>query len=770
MLLYYYFEPKGVYMRLSKDICGTRKGAAFLLHALYICAIVFITLVFALSIFAACYNPMPVRAEESTSYVVKKTIYHVHTGGSGGGGCYSVHRTGTRTYEVPCGGTLHYWGDSWGTSECNRCGAGYYGNRGGESCPHSETRSESYSYYELGCGKSPSTELGYVTYTLDTTEWAKEVHVTVEFENVGVATGDKPYIKNGEAFEDGHFTLTENGHYDFRIAGDANSGTGAASYSVDIHNIDNTAPIIDGYTLMPSDWVREGVEFHITSAVDIQPDGSQGCGLDDLPFSYDGGETWTDENTRFYEENGDYEILVRDKLGNTGSLSIHIDNIDNEAPNIESIEYDHTSNITDVTIKVTCNDILSDGREGAGLAELPYSYDGGKTWTDLTELHLTHNAVIEFVVKDKLDNQNSERIEIDNIDDYAPMISHILYPGYWTNQDVEVIFEAKDVNPDGSKGIGLPDDCYSYDSGNTWTDDNIYVVSDNCEVGLAVRDRNGNIAYYCVTVINIDRIPPVITADATLSTDKGCAVLTADGSDGQSGIDYSGFTWTGPAGDMTGSIVTVYEDGIYTVTGRDNAGNTQSAQVCVEGIKKPFWGILHDGSENSRKLEGNIEVKKVVKPASVNKKEVVSTATIDAMEPAGNRSFWDILRNLLDKLLNWWNSLKNWQKVLFALLIAGILLGLLWLLWLWYRSVSIYNDKGDESYRFMGKKYIGRKDGIYTVTISENLWERLVTTHIQLRFSRLFAMLHKDDEIRIMLPHNRGCVERIEKTVDIVVK
>ena len=89
-------------------------------------------------------------AEENNGISVTYTIYHQHTGNSdSGGGCYNIARTGTRSYEEPCGGTLYYWGDDWGTSECDRCGASYHGDRGGQSCPHSETRYESYTYFNM---------------------------------------------------------------------------------------------------------------------------------------------------------------------------------------------------------------------------------------------------------------------------------------------------------------------------------------------------------------------------------------------------------------------------------------------------------------------------------------------------------------------------------------------------------------------------------------------------------------------------------------------
>ena len=95
-------------------------------------------------------------------------IYHTHSGSSSsGGGCYTVAKTGYRTYG--CGGADCTSGphgpDSSGNvyyvGNCSGCGKtlSVYGSPGWAACDNTTT--VSYTYYELGCGQSTSTVIGY---------------------------------------------------------------------------------------------------------------------------------------------------------------------------------------------------------------------------------------------------------------------------------------------------------------------------------------------------------------------------------------------------------------------------------------------------------------------------------------------------------------------------------------------------------------------------------------------------------------------------------
>lgn len=710
-------------------------------------------------------------AEGSESTVTRTPIYHCHTGSrDGGGGCHSIARTGSRSYEVPCGGTLHYWGDDWGTSECTRCGASYYGDRGGESCPHSETVTESYTYYEIGCGHSTDEILGYVTYTLDTTEWAKEVHVTIDIENEGMTLSDTPYVLDGNASEDNEFVIDANGTYTFSADADPNSDTAAAAYVINVSNVDHYEPEVTSYTLSPTDWVREGVTLSLDEVIDPQPDRSNGCGLHEQPYSYDNGASWTDDPTFFYESNGDYDVFVRDALENTAVLSFTIDNIDNEPPRILKADYDHTKNIKEVTVEVECDDVLSDGRSGVGLDDLPYSYDGGKTWTENAQYTITHNQCVEFRARDKLGNIAIYDINVTNIDDCQPTVTHFLFPAYWTNSDVEVFFDVKDINPDDSDGIGLPDKCFSYDSGASWTDNDSITVSENCFVQVAVRDRHDNTNYYSLDVNNIDKIPPTVTASYVLVDNGKYAVLSAEGHDSESGIDSERYIWIGPESG-SGDNFAITTNGSYTVTAYDRAGNCATTSVEVSGIRFHILPVNADIHPVTPDDDRGINTEDNSAEVSVNYPKIA------AKSPASELESMDDGKNIWDKLSEWWNNLPIWLKVIIAAALALSFAGLILLLNLWYRSVAVYNSTGEkvslgstaEKYSIKGFKCIHTDNGNLALTITESLWDKCSTTAFRFKFNPIFAAIHKDEIIYFSFPEDIIKPEHITRKTDILI-
>ncbi|WP_155839539.1 hypothetical protein [Butyrivibrio proteoclasticus] len=77
-------------------------------------------------------------------------LYHQHTGGSGGGGCYTVSHQGSSTvakcHDEPNGEDTD----------------GIPGNEWHSVCDY---HTEHYTYYTLGCGMTPDT------YVRTTTDW-----------------------------------------------------------------------------------------------------------------------------------------------------------------------------------------------------------------------------------------------------------------------------------------------------------------------------------------------------------------------------------------------------------------------------------------------------------------------------------------------------------------------------------------------------------------------------------------------------------------------
>lgn len=355
-------------------------------------------------------------------FSVTQTITHCHTGGSGGGGCYGQLTTGSRTVEHPCGGSMIYY-PATDSSGCDRCGAGYHGDESYRKCWHSTYNTEPYSYYSLNCGKNTTDALGSITLTKSTSEWTTSLALIASYENPSaIKLNEKPYIINSVATESDTMTITENGIYTLQLNIDENSANYTGSVSMDIQNIDTTPPQITEYILTPQEWTKNGVTFQVIQVEDLQSDGTLGSGLPEFPYSYDGGITWCGEDSYLYTKNGTYQVFVRDMLGNHSQIEFTIGQIDKEGPVITNLDYDHTQDISSTTLSVSANDILEDGREGIGLHEIPFSFDGGKTWTDEYEFLVTQNGDMVIAVRDKFDNITIKVIKITNIYEPKPHV------------------------------------------------------------------------------------------------------------------------------------------------------------------------------------------------------------------------------------------------------------------------------------------------------------------------------------------------------------
>lgn len=83
---------------------------------------------------------------------------------------------------------------------------------------------------------------------------------------------------------------------------------------------DVQAPNIVSITGNATDWTRSSVTLTINSYDD-------GIGLDDNAYSFDGGLTWQASNQETFNQNGQVDIKVKDKVGNVQSTTIDITKI-----------------------------------------------------------------------------------------------------------------------------------------------------------------------------------------------------------------------------------------------------------------------------------------------------------------------------------------------------------------------------------------------------------------------------------------------------------
>lgn len=550
---------------------------------------------------------------QQNTVVYKKDILHYHTGNSTqGGGCYSIQKTGTNTHKDYCDGTMNYW-PAYDTTTCSACGASYSGDQSHRGCWHYETETTYYTYYELGCGAGDGACVGSLSVVQSTADWTKNLVLTASYQNTGsMKVSDKPYIWNGtQAGSSNTYSVNANGSYTLQLNADEASDTRSAIITIPVKNVDVTAPAIQTHTLQPaSGWTKDGVLITITSATDLQPDGSAGCGLHGTPYSFDGGKTWSAQNSFCYTKNGTHTIFVRDRLDNRSTYSVSIQNIDSTPPVIEAVEFDHTKNISSTKVEVNVKDVQPDGSAGSGLHKTAYSFDGGKTWTGDNTYTVTQNGILKIAVRDQSGNIVYREVNIQNLDCIAPEISYTMSTDMWTNEAVTVYLSVSDINEDGTQGSGLAEEGYSLDGGDTWFCENELVFEENGHFTITARDRNNNISTVVVDIMNIDKKQPEVSVTMEV-LDEGLGKkvkLQAEAEDEDSGIPDEAYSWDEGStySDQSSKIVT--ENGTYQVYVRDKAGNESSAVIEVDVFRKwipefPFIPKEEETTEEETEVE-----------------------------------------------------------------------------------------------------------------------------------------------------------------------
>ena len=189
-------------------------------------------------------------------------------------------------------------------------------------------------------------------------------------------------------------------------------------------------------------------------------------------------------------ENGEYLLYATHKEGGVeyvSELSIEVNNIDNELPVVSDIVADQ-NNFTSGNIRLS---VVAE--DAVGLPEEYVSWNGGEYGKD-NFYEVSQNGSYSVTVKDIAGNTVTKTIDINNIDKAAPEIKDVnVLPEPWYSGTCEITVIAEDVG-NGNAGSGLADQAYSFDDGQTWTENNRFELSEPGIVIIKVRDAVGNIA------------------------------------------------------------------------------------------------------------------------------------------------------------------------------------------------------------------------------------------------------------------------------------
>lgn len=633
-------------------------------------------------------------------------IYHVHTGSeSSGGGCYSVHTTKEFTYENQCPGTMIYYPE-YDATQCSVCGAGYSGDQSGRRCWYTNPETVVTDWYELGCGKSTSSVMGTFSVTPSKSDWCTEETLSFAISDSSLARQGDSYILNGSVISGNSCVINSSGTYTASVK--TVGGTSPQTISFNISNIDVTPPEIRSVNISPKEWTNGSVTASITDVVDIQPDQTAGSGLASMPFSYDGGNTWTDNNSYICNANSEYTFMVRDNMGNIGSKTFSVNNIDTTAPTITSVTYDSTPNIPTTTITVIVEDLQPDNTPGSGIPAEPYSYDNGETWTADNTTTVDQNGTVIIKVRDSFDNIEEISLEISNIDCYGPKISHSVSPSQATDDKVTVTWSAVDIGMEGTDGVGLPADCFSFDNGKTWTDKNTSVVYSNQVIHILARDNLGNISNGSCEITNI--YEPSDENDSEDDNSNGSVIITPQ--------------------KPTPAVLEA---------------------ISPKPSRKP---VKPSGGDKVSLITQSGIVKKPTPTASIVRFEEQETKDepqiIPTVEIANESSDSTLLKILL--------------TVLGTLAALGLLTFLIFLL---IGCVGIYNYEGESKYRFKGFAMIHFRNDEYELNIKEKYTDSCKTNRLKLTFPHLFVAFHSDTTVHIYTAEGKSITTPPYRTVTI---
>lgn len=404
--------------------------------------------------------------------------------------------------------------------------------------------------------------------TVNTSDWVKDgVSITVEAYDATSGLDEKAYSFDGgkNFIESNSFLATKNATVSIVVRDKAGNKT---ADTIKISNVDNKAPEISSVSFGQTKWTNKDYEISV-NATDKE------SGLCVAPYSFDGGKTYSASPNYTVRENTTLVICVKDNAGNITSRECRIENIDKDKPTIDAFSLED-SKWTNAATYLN----VSAGDKTSGLASYPFSFNGGD-YTSSKRFKVTENGTYVIRVKDNAGNIASSTVTVSCIDRIKPQILEVSKDkNTWTNSYVVIKITAKDDE------AGLAKAAYSFDGGKTYSDSNTYVVTQNMELTLAVKDNAGNESYSLIDIRHIDKGQPAVTIEKQTAgwTNKSVRLL-AKATDRGSGLCEKAYSWGGKA--YSGqSFIDVNENGNYGVKVCDKAGNVGTKSVQVSNIDK----------------------------------------------------------------------------------------------------------------------------------------------------------------------------------------
>lgn len=254
------------------------------------------------------------------------------------------------------------------------------------------------------------------------TEWCRENKITIDAYDAGCGLAELPFSwNNGPWTADQELKVKENGTYTLKVRDALGNQTGK---TVEISNIDNKPPVIQFKQKQKGITAVVGGKIWSTEAALEVTALDTGSGIKQIRILDRTGneiKIWENyENEKktsvIFEvpdvEIGIYEILAEDMTGNDAKENAELHLIDHDPPVIKRFEQEKAD---DGSVRVVV--LAKDNEGGCGLAQKPYSFDGGKSWQEEPFQSVEQNGVYQVMVRDALDQCSKASLKVDMIRD-----------------------------------------------------------------------------------------------------------------------------------------------------------------------------------------------------------------------------------------------------------------------------------------------------------------------------------------------------------------
>ncbi|MDD6879294.1 MAG: hypothetical protein PUD59_03575 [bacterium] len=283
------------------------------------------------------------------------------------------------------------------------------------------------------------------------------------------------------------------------------------TYTLNICKVNSNTPIIKSIDLSTDKYTNEDITININAESEIP--------LHEKAYSIDGGETWQESNEFTISDNITLNIKVRNEMNGEASQTKEITNIDKTIPVVEIIG--SIQNGVETTANVVLSAIVTPSETISGYSYTWYKNDSIIKGANKSSYTATSSGKYRVVVKTgsgnsmtstiynvikKSGGSNSSSNDSTNNSSNKYSLSFNVYSNTnsWTKNPVTLTI--KEVK--SSKG--LANTPYSFDGGKTYQSSNSKQITQNGNVVIVVKDKNGNINTKTVTISNIDNVEPKV--------------------------------------------------------------------------------------------------------------------------------------------------------------------------------------------------------------------------------------------------------------------